>query len=703
MKTRAPVCQDENNKTATQRGPLPALLYPLVEPSYWYLSCTFLNMPKQKKTKKIQWYEEGGTIYECARCQARKTDGRRCTRRTCKYADMCWQHTIRELGLKIGPSTLGKKTGFGLFTTIDRYNNKKVAVYGGVLMKNKDYQKTDSVYGIGFKDDLILNGSSTQSGLARYMNACSTQNRDNGKCRNNVHMPRSIPKTAYINEDGSQKTVGDDAELNIKTFDNRSRTGKVKRRKMIKAGEELFMSYGPGFWKGKTNTISIEPSPEPKKKKRKASKQTPNTRARRRRITQADQIAQPPPEPEEQPPPLPPPELQPFDLAELRQRRLKRNKATTWVGVWGENEPHVNTMDITNIYDHEGYGSMNQDKYRNIFYKGMINSIHKDRPVNVVDFGTGGSAYLSRMILSMLPNAHVNAFEVNPKQAEAARKVLKDNFPEDRWTVTNERITRKTKIPEQAHFVIHEMFGYFAGSEGVDSAMSFNHPDNPNYVGKGRKKRCLPDFAASFFYPVQLSYDTFKHQRLRIGERTLMTPKFKNSKTQLSANCQPFEFYDFHTRKQQIPKEATTNVMHGRLVDHVFNITQPGTIHGFATFVWLGSSNKLIPKNEKVRTHFPYMSNKETGLRELKITSSVSSYAGDPQRASNWQNVIVLLPKPINVTTGQKLSVSTGAVTTKDHPTYTFMVDKDNYTDITLDDLYPDWAPISKANVVQPK
>lgn len=161
------------------------------------------------------------TQRSCVQCSARKKNGERCSRRTCKYSDKCFQHTKIDTGLQIKSSNING-AGQGLFATKDFKRNEKITSYGGTQVSLDTYRNNPSGYGFLITRNLILDASSTQSGWGRYANNCRNQNKQAGECRGN-----------------NAKIVGN----------TQRRTANIKATKNIKAGEEIFVPYSRGYWK----------------------------------------------------------------------------------------------------------------------------------------------------------------------------------------------------------------------------------------------------------------------------------------------------------------------------------------------------------------------------------------------------------------------------------------------------------------------
>lgn len=159
---------------------------------------------------------------DCDRCHADKKSGGRCTRRTCAYGTYCWQHSRSLLNLRIKKSGI-PGAGNGLFTTIDRRKGDTVAEYTGKVVPASKFldDKYKSAYGYQVDKNTVIDAKSTQSALGRYANDCRSRARG---CKTN----------------------------NAK-FAKHKRRGKwsvrLKAKRNIKKGEEVFVSYGRSYWR----------------------------------------------------------------------------------------------------------------------------------------------------------------------------------------------------------------------------------------------------------------------------------------------------------------------------------------------------------------------------------------------------------------------------------------------------------------------
>lgn len=160
---------------------------------------------------------------ECRRCQATVAKGnRQCSKTTCKFLPYCFVHLRTELNLEVRVSTI-PNSGFGLFTLIDRDIGDFIAPYHGRLLT---LDQMNSMYGNATND---LGPYVVKMGANKYMDtACM----------------RSAGSFANANPSHNN------AKLAI---DNAHNTVNIKATKRIKAGEEVFLSYGSHYFARKNN------------------------------------------------------------------------------------------------------------------------------------------------------------------------------------------------------------------------------------------------------------------------------------------------------------------------------------------------------------------------------------------------------------------------------------------------------------------
>ena len=159
-----------------------------------------------------------GSIRECVQCSAVNRRGKRCKNRTCIYPEFCHVHTNLQRDLWIKESGI-KGAGKGLFTLKDLKPNEKIADYGGRIVPPSHIK---SGYGVQVNKDAVMEGASTQSSIARYANTCRGENKKRKECK------------------------GQNARLVVNQKDKKV-TLRVAKKKKIKAGEEIFTTYGSSY------------------------------------------------------------------------------------------------------------------------------------------------------------------------------------------------------------------------------------------------------------------------------------------------------------------------------------------------------------------------------------------------------------------------------------------------------------------------
>lgn len=163
------------------------------------------------------------TVRECDRCNGTAAStGRRCSRRTCKIAGLCYQHLRSAHGVEIKKSTI-PGAGMGLFAARDivvrRGKPTPILPYGGdpltASQVKERYPDASPQYVMCTSGDRCQDGRSTQSSAARYANGCDRRGQGLfSRC--------------------NSKFTG---------------VGKLAATRTIKKGEEILVRYGPEYWK----------------------------------------------------------------------------------------------------------------------------------------------------------------------------------------------------------------------------------------------------------------------------------------------------------------------------------------------------------------------------------------------------------------------------------------------------------------------
>jgi hypothetical protein len=126
------------------------------------------------------------------------------------------------LGLYLAKSSI-PNSGKGLFTNKAIKKKTKVCDYTGKYMSTKAWNKGgEGDYGVQLNKNLVLDGRSTQSALGRYANDCRHRDKKKKHCS------------------------GKNARFVINT---KTKKVSVRAIKNIPAHSDIYVSYGPEYWK----------------------------------------------------------------------------------------------------------------------------------------------------------------------------------------------------------------------------------------------------------------------------------------------------------------------------------------------------------------------------------------------------------------------------------------------------------------------
>ena len=115
-------------------------------------------------------------------CEAVDADGTECSRFTEK-GDLCAEHLDRDLGLRVGASTIAG-AGLGLFATRAFAKGEQVCEYKGTIVKLKGaggFEQHPSAHGVGLSGGLVLDAVRSSAGFGRFVNAA--QRRSDINCQ----------------------------------------------------------------------------------------------------------------------------------------------------------------------------------------------------------------------------------------------------------------------------------------------------------------------------------------------------------------------------------------------------------------------------------------------------------------------------------------------------------------------------------------
>ena len=129
----------------------------------------------------------------------------------------------RELGIVVKPSEI-KGAGLGLYTTLPRKTNERIAKYGGVITDAQHVDESSNYVLQLAANKLIDAKDALHSDYARFSNDAAANYGNTGR-KNNAKL----------------------------SFPNATNTASVKASRPIKAKSEVYTSYGRDYWKDKRN------------------------------------------------------------------------------------------------------------------------------------------------------------------------------------------------------------------------------------------------------------------------------------------------------------------------------------------------------------------------------------------------------------------------------------------------------------------
>lgn len=169
----------------------------------------------------------------CPQCQARAANRARCKRHTCKYGFQCWQHTVKNKGLRIKKSTI-KGAGEGLFAEKTFPAHSRVIQYTGEKLTNSQLNKRypgdkQGEYTVKVNKQYSIDArNSAKSSVARYAN--------------DARGPPGSVTQKHKNADLAHQRIGK------KKNTPRDRVYIEANNRPISKGQEVLVDYGRDYW-----------------------------------------------------------------------------------------------------------------------------------------------------------------------------------------------------------------------------------------------------------------------------------------------------------------------------------------------------------------------------------------------------------------------------------------------------------------------
>jgi hypothetical protein len=391
--------------------------------------------------------------------------------------------------------------------------------------------------------------------------------------------------------------------------------------------------------------------------------------------------------------------------------------------------------DLIKVFSQEGYGSMTQDRERNLAYRRGITAWARrrssDAKERVLEIGPGADAVLTRILIEQagslkgsLKRLQVLALEGNPKACHSARARLSDLRPGlvQVLGLLSTQFSSETLVEHLGGpptMILHELLGMFASCESVafvirdlidkiiDKTAASATPTTPAW---------LPAAFGTFYQPVLLDHQVrvpavavpVNQPRLLLTHDRLA---LRDNRHRLSPCAGLLEWFDTANEdrsqwlRQQHTAEFTVqedNCQLNALVCFIhieFDAFEP---HGDSFEPSDGrAKRRRCTRRDPVQVERPAPSAETTKTRARQAavitsardstTSSRPAETGDGlYHASNWANPLVFLSQKVQLNRGDKLIVSSDVDLEPQVPSYTFRLDlllSDNKTLIKIDEF----------------
>lgn len=238
-------------------------------------------------------------------------------------------------------------------------------------------------------------------------------------------------------------------------------------------------------------------------------------------------------------------------------------------------------------------------------------------------------------------------------------------------------------VPQQQRLhVVHEIFGFFASSEGAPLAISQLRSSIP-----GVPWTFLPACSGTFFQPSYLTpASTGRVKSLYVSPKLVLCRKLDFAEVRLTDSARFLEWYNFN-EDDGVPLKQKYS--------HRFQVTRAGEFNSLSCFLFIdfGTARGRAPRC----CDFPFGDER---LKPSPQSMSLSSRSSDGAYATNWQNPVILLPQSIQVAVDDTIEVCTEALVHTLQPCYRFSAsvvkesERHELGQVCLEhtDLYPDWV-----------
>lgn len=310
----------------------------------------------------------------------------------------------------------------------------------------------------------------------------------------------------------------------------------------------------------------------------------------------------------------------------------------------------ISTQIVADSFVQSCYTLMTTDINRTNTYKLWIESTNgethykdKDQSDIWLEIGPGSDACLAKIALDTYPGIEYIGIETNKFAYASAKKKLQ-NYSNVKLmkAYVDQNFTRSNIQSKSVDYILHEIFGTIASSEGVGMVLNRIKELYPNSIS-------IPSCAQTFIVPLELTYMDVINDPTLIITPNVIRCKIPFDQTEI-ANHAILEELEF----DNIELEQTHKT---KCV-----ITRNGFISALGIYIMIGFNNIMTSSNQ------------------------------DKDNAStNWSNIGLILPNVVQVRRNQIVHIKSSIDITTVTPSYhvELIMGKDTYVfDINQNDLY---------------
>jgi hypothetical protein len=321
------------------------------------------------------------------------------------------------------------------------------------------------------------------------------------------------------------------------------------------------------------------------------------------------------------------------------------------------------------------YSKMNADSIKLLTYKQGIAAASKGDHIMHIDLGCGAYATQTKEVLTH--HKRCLALEINTEAINMARKTLQ-NFtyqrPDLKWDIipAHASLLNQTQIRDACARwgdpmpttirVVHEVFGFLASSEGAPMVLRTMRRS----LGQHFKMEFAPRHAASFLIPTEI-----KAEDIPSGKDTLTTTQLANPQLILArrVNINRAKLADKHHILERFDFDRDADDDNAAQIHNHTTITieRAGTLNSLVGILSVDFGRDYQPRRGSAQSSTP---------GALNSGPSFTSAQGDKACATNWQNPIFLLQRPVRVEVGDNILIESSADVFTEKPSYSITIGK---------------------------